>query len=259
MLREALHHLPPVMLALALAAAVLLPLALATRLFGLDEPGADRSNDNVSTAAARFVGGAFALLSAFLIVSLSSQGGAARNAVRAEAAAADSFAREARRLPAPLGPQLLQGVEAYLDEVVHEEWAGMDDHERHHDAADDEMDRLFDLLLGSPPAAYDTRYDLAVKSLDRLEERRVERLLTAREPLPGVLWAVLLTSASALLVVAALYPAGGRRSTKWVQLIATGAVVAVVLFVVLSLEHAYSGFLAVEPGALEAVLRELRP
>ena len=134
----------------------------------------------------------------------------------------------------------------------------MDDPGHHHDQADDEMDRLFDLLLGSAPATYDARYDLVVRSLDRLEERRVERLLTSREPLPTVLWVVLLTSAAALLVVSALYPAGGHRWAKWAQLLATGAVVTVVLFVVLSLEHAYRGFLAIEPVALETVLQQIR-
>jgi len=262
MVREALHALPAAPLALVLAVAILLPVGLVVWWLGLDLPRSDRSDDNVLTSAIRFVGGAFALLSAFIIVSLASQSGAARAAVRAEAAAADSFAREAKRLPAPHGAELLREVETYLRAVIEQEWPKMAEPTRTHDLADDEMDHIFDRVLSdavAPPAGtYDARYDLVAKSLDQLQMRRVERLLTARDPLPTVLWAALLVSAATMLVVAAVYPAGSSRSLKWVQLVTISAVVAIVLFVVLSLEHAYDGFLAVEPHALEAVLRELR-
>lgn len=262
MIRDALHALPAVPLALLLALAILIPLGIVVWLLGLDRPSTDRSDDNVLTSAIRFVGGAFALLSAFIIVSLASQAGAARAAVRAEAAAADSFAREAKRLPAPHGEALLREVESYLRAVLEQEWPKMSEPTRTHDLADDEMDHIFDRVFSDavapPPGTYDARYDLVVKSLDQFEERRVERLLTARDPLPTVLWAALLVSAATMLVVAAVYPAGSSRHLKWVQLVTVGAVVAIVLFVVLSLEHAYDGFLAVQPHALEAVLSELR-
>lgn len=262
MIREMLHQLAAVPLALLIGAAVIVPVALAVWLLGLDRPRGDRADDNVLTAAIRFVGGAFALLSAFIIVSLAAQASAARSAVRAEAAAADSFAREALRLPAPHGEAMVRGVEAYLRAVLEEEWPRMREPTRTHDLADDEMDRLFDLVFSDavapPRGTYDARYDLVVQSIDRLGERRVERLLTARDPLAPVLWAALLTSALVMLVVAAVYPAGKTRLLKWIQLLAIAAVVAIVLFVVLSLEHAYDGFLAVQPGALESVLGQLR-
>jgi hypothetical protein len=262
MLREMLHSLAAVPLALLLGVAVLVPVGLAVWLLGLDRPRSDRSDDNLVTSAIRFVGGAFALLSAFIIVSLASQASAARAAVRAEAAAADSFAREVVRLPAPHGPELRRGVEAYLQAVLVDEWPQMGEHTRTHDEADDEMDRLFDLLFSDqvapPPGQYDARYALAVTSLDLLEESRVQRLLVARDPLSPVLWAALLVSAATMLVVAAVYPSGATRALKWVQLVTIGTVVAIVLFVVLSLEHAYHGFLAVEPTAFETVLQQLR-
>lgn len=262
MIRETLHTLPAVPLALLIVAAVVGPVALAVWLFSLDRPRGDRADDNVLTAAIRFVGGAFALLSAFIIVSLASQAAAARAAVRAEAAAADSFAREARRLPAPHGEALLGEVETYLRAVLEEEWPLMREPTRTHDLADDEMDHVFDRLFSDavapPRGTYDARYDLVVRSLDRLQERRIERLLTGREPLAGVLWAALLVSAATMLVVAAVYPSGTTRALKWTQLITIGTVVAIVLFVVLSLEHAYDGFLAVKPSPFESVLQQLR-
>jgi len=262
MLRELLHSLPAAPLAALLMAAVLTPTALAVWVLGLDRPSADRSDDNLLTAAIRFVGGAFALLAAFSIVSLATQSSTARSAVRAEAAAAESFAREAKRLDGPQGPALLRGVEGYLEAVIKEEWPLMGEPARTHDPADDEMDRLFDMIfspsVAPPHGQYDARYALVVSSLDRLEERRVLRLLTGRDPLSGVLWTALLVSAATMLVVAAVYPAGRRRALKWVQLFTTGTVIAIVLFVVLALEHAYHGFLAVEPHALESVLQQLR-
>lgn len=260
MIREFLHSLPAVPLALVLLAGILAPVGVVVWLLGLDVPRSDRSDDNVLTSAIRFVGGAFALLSAFIIVSLSTQASSARSALRAEAAAADSFAREAKRLPGPAGAALVREVEAYLVEVVDHEWPLMNQPNRTHDPADDEMDHLFDTLFSAAPPAgqYDARYALVAGSLDEFEETRVQRLLTARDPLSTVLWTALLVSAAMMLSVAALYPPGGHRAAKWVQLLSISAVIATVLFVVLALEHPYDGFLAIEPTALRAVLKELR-
>jgi hypothetical protein len=261
-MREILHDLPALPLALLFIAAVLVPLVLAVWLLGLDRPAADRSDDNVLTTATRFVGGAFALLAAFVIVSLATQSSTARSAVRAEAAAADSFAREAARLPPPHGAALLEGVRTYLETVIRDEWPRMQTPGGIAESAEHAMDALFDGLLSSAvvPAGerYDSRYELAVRSLDRLEERRAQRLLTGRDSLSPVLWTALLVSAVTILVVAAVYPAGGRRGVKWVELLAIGTVVAIVLFVVFAQEHAYHGFLAVDPAPLETVLRHLR-
>jgi hypothetical protein len=262
MIRELLHALPAPALFVVVVAAVLVPLAVLVYALRLDRLRADRADDNVLTAAIRFVGGAFALLAAFIIVSLANQSSAAKAAVRSEAAAADSFAREAARLPGDEGKRLVRGVEQYLDAVLRDEWPSMSDPAHAHDAADDEMDRLFDLLLADDASAAsgrdDQRIELVVNSLDRLQERRVERILIARDPLAPVLWIVLLVSAATMLVVAAVYPAGTTRALKWVQVLSIGTVVAIVLFVVLALEHAYDGFLAVKPHALAGVLQELR-
>lgn len=261
-MREILHAIPATPLVQLFFLAIVAPLALAVWLLGLDRPRDDRRDDNVLTAAIRFVGGAFALLAAFVIVSLATQASTARSAVRAEAAAADAFAREAGRLPEPHGPALRRAVEAYLDEVITDEWPLMREPGRSFDHADDEMDHLFDTLfaptLAPPPGEYDSRYELAVTSLDRLGERRVQRLLTARDPLSPVLWTALLVSAATMLVVSAVYPAGPRRALKWVQVLSIGTVIAIVLFVVFALEHSYHGFLAVGPGPLENVLQQLR-
>lgn len=261
MIRELLHALPAAALFFVILIAILAPLSLVVWWFELDRPRGDRADDNVLTAAIRFVGGAFALLAAFIIVSLANQASSAKSAVRAEAAAADSFAREAARLPGEQGRRLVRGVEAYLEEVLRNEWPTMSNPTHAHDAADDEMDRLFDLLLADDVAgahAGDVRLDLAVRSLDRLQERRIERILTARDPLSPVLWIVLLSSAAALLLIATVYPAGVTRAFKWVEVLTVGTVIAIVLFVVVAFEHAYDGFLAVKPRAFDSVLAELR-
>jgi 4-amino-4-deoxy-L-arabinose transferase-like glycosyltransferase len=260
-MRASLHDLSPAVLAVLLLVIVVGPMALVTWLTKRDEPTPDNS-EALMTSTTALVGGTFALLAAFIIVSLVNTGDGANEGVRSEAAAAEAFATEASRLPPPLDTQLVDQTIDYLELVINDEWKVMHEADAVSDPADAASERLLTTMFDSPSAStgdvYDSRYELALRSLDRLESSRALRLNSNREPLSSLLWAVLLVSALLVCVTAVAFPAGERRWRKWLQVLAIGTLVATVLFVIFSLEQPYSGFLKIEPRPYRIAVNELR-
>ena len=98
--------------------------------------------------------------------------------------------------------------------------------------------------------------DLFAEGLDqiqRLGDARRMRLVQVEEGIPGVLWAVLVFGTVVTVGFTHLF---GLQNT-WahrLMVMSLTAVIALVLFTIVAMEHPFSGGVRVDPGAFELIL-----
>jgi high-affinity Fe2+/Pb2+ permease len=79
------------------------------------------------------------------------------------------------------------------------------------------------------------------------------RLVAAEEGIPGVLWAVLVFGA--VVAVGFTYLFGMRNSwAHRLMVMSLTAVIALVLFAIVAMEHPFSGGASIQPEAFELIL-----
>lgn len=195
----------------------------------------------------------YLLVLAFALVTEWQTNADARQAVVNEATALRSLQWSAAGLPAGAAATLHRQLGAYLNEVVSDDWPQM-----RHGRLGDESERMIAAMYASAlrvnPAtnAQSAAQQNVVGQLDSLLAARAQRAADAASRLPeGVLAAVLATS---VVVIAFPFAGGLRVSTVCLTVAGLQAVlVAVGVVVVFQLNLAYSGPLAVGPGAIQAV------
>ena len=178
----------------------------------------------------------------------------------AEAGAADeaqalvALRQDARQLGGPVERELVAQAEGYARAVVGAEWPLLAEGGES-PAVDAALAALADtargLDLGDPRTA--AVYDRLLGDLDALADARDARVLAGRAAVPGVMWAVLLAGGG--LVVGYTYLYGVERLAA--QALMTGilaAVIAMVLVVILVMDHPFAGDVRVRPDELEHFL-----
>src|SRR5918994_7435960 len=98
--------------------------------------------------------------------------------------------------------------------------------------------------------------DLFAEGLDqiqRLWDARRMRLLQVEEGIPGVLWAVLVFGTVVTVGFTHLFGLQNTRAHRLMVMSLT-AVIALVLFTIVAMEHPFSGGARVDPGAFELIL-----
>ena len=98
--------------------------------------------------------------------------------------------------------------------------------------------------------------DLYAEGLDRISrfgDARRMRIVAAQEGIPGVLWVVLVFGA--VVTVGFTYLFGMRNSwAHRLMVMSLTAVIALVLFAIVAMDHPFSGGASVEPDAFEQIL-----
>jgi hypothetical protein len=125
--------------------------------------------------------------------------------------------------------------------------------------AADALSALYAAVLALPAADMRQAAILSdlLQELDSITQARRTRLLLAAGTVPDVLWGVLLTGAIATLGFTFFFGARNYRA----QALMTGMLAVIVymaLFVVVEIEHPFSGPVSVEPEGLRVALAELQ-
>lgn len=100
-------------------------------------------------------------------------------------------------------------------------------------------------------------YEQGYESMRSFADARRDRLLKAEQGLPAILWVVLI--AGGMIVVGFTYLFGLDSTVIHLLMIASLAlVIALVLFIVASLNFPFKGDITIRPDAMEQVLRRFK-
>lgn len=204
----------------------------------------------------------YAVLLALVVIAVWEEYGAASNTVEQEANAAADIFWLADGLPEPNDARVQELIRSYAEEVVQKEWPLMEQgraplmtQQRETPAGWTIIDDIRQNIQGFEPRsqAEEQLYAEGLDQLDTLSDARRLRLVAAEEGVPGVLWAVLIFGAIAVIGFTYLF---GLEST-WghrLMVVTLAAVIGLVLFTVGSLEHPFYGGARIGTGAFELIL-----
>lgn len=216
------------------------------------------SANDVLSSYVSVIGTLYAVLLAFVLLSVWEQYDTAQSAAEGEASQLSDLVRLTAGLPEPASARVKDAIREYTSAVVDEEWTAMANGGRS-DRADRALDNLWKTLVAADPA--DGPRGLAVynQALERLRsasDSRQDRLSQARPSVQGVIW-VLLLGGGALTLIATYFfePSAGIYLPVNAGLT---LMIAFILYLVFAFDHPFSHDVGGPPDALRAVLAMLR-
>ncbi|MGF1431179.1 DUF4239 domain-containing protein [Kitasatospora sp. LaBMicrA B282] len=205
------------------------------------------------------VGVIYAVLLAFVVVTVWTNNDGARKTTFQEADAVAGIYWISRQLPAPVGPQLEQQSLTYARTVMDDEWPLMARHQSSPDATQlvyDMRDSVFS--INPTNAQQQTLYEHAVSHVEDLASQRRERLNEVDDEVPSILWAALIVGG--LLTVGFTFLFGLPNTLAHsLMVLSLGGLVVISLLVIKEMNFPFTGVTAVKPTAFEVFLQRLPP
>src|SRR5829696_199757 len=204
------------------------------------------------------IGVVYAVLLALLVIAVWQQYQKANETVESEASAVGEIAWLAHRLPEPEHHVLQEDARSYAQEVVDQEWPRMEQGLEGVQSLPEGWDLIDDIraTLQEVEPRTEAEQELYAEGLDqiqRLGDARRMRVVAAQEGIPGVLWAVLVFGAVVTVGFTYLFGLANTWAHRLMVMSLT-AVIALVLFIVVAIEHPFSGGARIEPDAFELIL-----
>jgi hypothetical protein len=208
----------------------------------------------------------YAVLIALVVIAVWEKYQAADVTVEQEANAVAEIFWLGNRLPEPEGSHIQQLCRSYAEEVVHKEWPLMEQGQAPlmtqtqgtptgWTLIDDIRATLQDL---KPHTKADEQlYAEGLDQVQILADARRMRLVAAEEGIPGVLWSVLIFGGIAAVGFTYLF---GLQNT-WahrLMVVTLAAVIGLVLFTIVAMEHPFSGGARIGTGAFDLILERFQ-
>lgn len=202
------------------------------------------------------VGVVYAVTLAFIVIVTWEEFRAASVNVNAEAAALRGLYRDAGALPEPVASDMDRLVVDYAREVSAGEWAALDKGQSSQ-AAFDELGTMFSSLQSvhdlSP--SQQTFLAAALERLNDVTQHRADRISAAEESTPSVLWAAIILGGIVTMGFALIFGVSNER-LHYLMVGGFTAVLAIQVFVILTLSHPFSGDVKVTPAPFEHIVRD---
>jgi hypothetical protein len=203
------------------------------------------------------VGVIYAVLLAFVVIVSWENFSAAERVVGQEASALRSIYRESSAFPPEVREQIHSDVRNYADAAVEREWPAMADGQAGDPAVVQALDQM-SRDLTALPATTPTQQEYVGAEATRFNDlvtARSNRLDYVEQGVPAVLWIALIVGAIVTIGFATIF--GLRSATLHIVITASlAAVIGVLLFVAVAIDHPFAGDVAVEPYPLERVLSD---
>jgi hypothetical protein len=202
------------------------------------------------------LGALYSVLLAFVVVAMWEAFEEADRVAQSEADQLVSLYRDANAFSDDR-EDLRTSIRGYADSVVDEEWPSMAEDQREAPETDLALARLFDGYRAVEPqgAAEEVFLRNDLDRLDDVTEARRERIAAAATELPRPLWNVLIAGCVITVGFSLLFPVKSAL-VQGVMVGALGALTALMLFLVVSLDLPFTGDLAVEPDAMREAIAE---
>jgi hypothetical protein len=216
---------------------------------------AEGDHNDVAGFIIAIVGVIYAVLLAFVVIVSWEEFSQAEDLVGQEASALRGLYRETVAFPPEVRDRIEGDVLAYARSVVDQEWPAMSRGEPGDPAVAASLDRMAEHLAALPTDTPIQQAYIGVEA-DRFGELvsfRSQRLDYVEQGLPPVLWVALVFGALLTIGFAMIF---GLRSTG-LHMIMTGslaALIGVLLFVAVAIDHPFAGDVSVDPAPLVRVL-----
>jgi hypothetical protein len=204
------------------------------------------------------IGVLYALLLGFIILATWEHIGAAQTDVEREAASLTALYESSAGLPQGIQRAARQEIRHYTSLVINDEWSTMA-HGHSSPGVDASLNRLYQIYTterGS--AAQDTVDNESLRLLNDVSDARAERLSGATGSLNGVFWGVVIFGGICTLAFALLF----YLENTGIQIVMIGLLAALIssmLFLLVVLDHPYSGGYSISPKALQSALEGMHP
>ena len=239
-------------LAAAASAISVVTLAIVRRGFGADRL---KELNDITGFYFTLIGTIYAVILAFMVFAVWTDYQVADGTVEKEANAAISIARTAYGYPRDTHQAMVPAVLAYVRSAIDDEWPAMS-HQKESAVTRSHMDGMWTAALALHPETMREQVLLqqVLSSLGTLREARRSRLLKSQSDLPRILWDLLLLGGGVTLFGSLFF---GVRNFKYhaFQTVLLATTIAMVLFVLQSINHPYRGEVRVEPDALREAAR----
>lgn len=217
-----------------------------------------QANNEVAGFFIAVLGVIYAVLLAFVVVTVWAQFDTAHQAVDREANELGAMYRLALALPDPVGSRLQETVRQYAHAVIDEDWPAMGRREAtplHTRRLDDD---LWSIAAGYEATTERERLVQAevLRSVHELTDNRRIRELASRTGLPGVMWGLLIGGAIVTVVFTYFFSTPNPRAQYAMTALYTVSI-AFVLVLIELLDFPFSGELRVTPEAFELTLQTL--
>jgi hypothetical protein len=200
----------------------------------------------------------YAVLLAFVVVTVWSDFSDAGRATQAEATRASALLRDATAFPDDTRRRVRRRVLHYLRMVVVDEWSTLASG-RASPAAIRAFDALWTEYAGLAPRRREgeTMYRESISRLNELGENRELRVIASRSTLPSEMWVLLLAGFAVCMAFTYLF---GMESliTHAFSVGAIAALVGFVLFLIFALQHPFAGDIQISPEPFQHVLGDWR-
>jgi hypothetical protein len=252
-----LHHVPTIWLAIGMVvvavALALLGLVVVRRIVA---PRGLREQHDVAGFIIAVVGVLYAVLLAFMVIIQWEQYTTAGHTAGTEATAVGNLYRDAVSV-GPAGRPLVAAVDGYAREVVDREWPYMAKHQEEDPNIDHFVNAMWAAVTRLPTSTATQGFFVrqAVSDVSTVSETRRTRVEESSAVLPWPLWLVLL--AGGALTIGFTYFFGLERFVPQAGMVSSLAIIiALSLFVILTLELPFTGQVATKPSQLKAEMVE---
>ncbi|MGY1644428.1 DUF4239 domain-containing protein [Geodermatophilus sp. SYSU D00703] len=203
------------------------------------------------------VGVIYAVLLAFVVIVAWENFTSAERIVGQEASALRGIYRQSVAFPPETQDELGDLVRQYADEVIELEWPQMREGEPGDPRLGDVLDGMTSAIAAAPAAtpAQQEFVGAEAERLAQLVSLRSQRLDYVERTIPAVLWIALIVGAVVTIGFALLF--GLRRAALHALMLASlSALVGVLLFVAVEMDHPFSGGVRIAPEPFERVLAD---
>jgi len=199
----------------------------------------------------------YALIAALTAVNVWTKHSQVADTASSEATAIASLWRDLGGYPQPARDAMREVLRGYTNHIIQESWPEQRQG-RVPRAGVKWMDRFVAELLVFEPTTEGQKllHAETLSSFNRMHEARRQRLDAVGSRLPAVMWAVLLPGAMGCLFLSLLFPIEDPRSQAILSLSLAGFV-AMVLFVIVSLDRPFQGAMAIAPDSYQLVYDQL--
>ena len=200
------------------------------------------------------VGVLYTVLLAFLVVLVSEQFNAAQEATEQEATKISNLLRNAVVFHQPAQDDIQDRLIAYTRSVVQDEWETMADGE----ASEDTVHlyrRVWSGYYGFHPRTEQEHhfYGESISRLNDLGQDRRLRIISSQASIPGLMWGLLIGGGVVTLGYLYLFVIPSPTLQR-LMIGSVAGLLAFILFLILALDHPFSGDVSVAPDAYQTIL-----
>jgi Protein of unknown function (DUF4239) len=200
-----------------------------------------------------FLGVVYAVALGLIVVTVQGDYGDVDEAAVREASSVGDMYRLIDGLSEPTRSVLLKDVQRYVHSVVNTEWPAVAAGHDSPETVRDIDDIVHHVVLFQPVTAHDhDLYPHIVNTMQKVLDGRRERLIDGVSGIGGVTWAVIILGGLITLGFACTFHMASRRA----QLVLTGLMgtsFALMIFLIIAMDHPLWGDLSVDPDAFQAL------